>query len=60
MKGDFFVMLFTQDGSYTPLEQADKEDIARFETEEEARTAAESSLLGDMFGYEVFNICCGI
>lgn len=56
--GDFFVMLTTQSGGCTPLMTCDDE-FATFETEDAARKAAESSLLGDAFGYEVFERGCG-
>ncbi|UKA12835.1 hypothetical protein [Photobacterium damselae] len=63
MKGNFFVMLTTQDGGYTPLMKRKDGDsdveFAKFDTEEEARQSAESTTLGEMFGYEVFEIGCG-
>lgn len=57
MKGDFFVMLNTQSGSYTPM--MDDEDIAKYETFEEAVSVAKQNPLGEHFGYEVFEIGCG-
>ncbi|MDK9789839.1 hypothetical protein [Vibrio sp. D431a] len=63
-KGDFFVMLTTQNGGCTPL--MNKEDstmaepnLATFTSESEAKSAAETSVLGQMFGYEVFERGCG-
>tara|TARA_R110000823_G_scaffold196638_1_gene327965 strand:- start:185 stop:397 length:213 start_codon:yes stop_codon:yes gene_type:complete len=62
--GDFFVMLTTQDGCYTPLELCTSianniSDFATFETEEDAREGALSSVLGEKFGYEIFEIGMG-
>ncbi len=59
--GDFFVMLTTQNGSYTPLELCtsignDTSDLAKFETQELAEEGALNSVLGETFGYEVFEI----
>ena len=62
--GDFFVMLTTQSGGYTPLETCtsianDTSEFARFETRELAIEGATGSVLGSEFGYEVFQIGCG-
>lgn len=51
--GDFFVMLNTQGGGYTPLMRGDDE-IAQFGTADEAKASAEDNLLGAHFGFEVF------
>lgn len=53
---DFFVMLNMQDGGcgVTPLTEFNSDKLAMFNTEEAARKAAKSSVLGDAFGYEVF------
>ncbi len=62
-EGDFFVMLTTQSGGYTPLTQHEGPEagtLAKFKTQEEAKTGAESSVLGEHFGYEVFEIGCGL
>ena len=64
MKGNFFVMLTTQDGGYTPLMMCTDigtydAEFAKFDTEEEARQSAEGTVLGEMFGFEVFEIGCG-
>jgi hypothetical protein len=40
----FFVMLYTPDGGYTPMITDD--GMAKYETEEKARKAAENSSLG--------------
>lgn len=62
-KGDFFVMLTTQNGGCTPLVKTDtvtgEDEFVTFNTEAEAEKAAESSILGEMFGYEVFERGCG-
>ena len=59
-KGDFFVMLTTQSGGYTPLvSDVDLDSLAKFETEAAASAAAQNSVLGSEFGYEVFQIGCG-
>ena len=60
-KGDFFVMLTTQKGGYTPLELCtsianNTSELAKFETEELAKEGALGSVLGENFGYEVFEI----
>lgn len=62
--GDFFVMLTTQEGSYTPLQTCTnitecEAEFARFETRIKAREAALDSVLGDMYGYEIFEIGYG-
>ncbi len=60
-KGDFFVMLTTQSGGYTPLETCtsiadDTSELAKFKTKELAVVGALGSVLGSEFGYEVFEI----
>lgn len=52
--GDYFVMLQTPNGSYTPLMDDRGDEIAKFETIKAAKDGARSSLLGDKFGYEIF------
>jgi hypothetical protein len=52
---DYFVMLITQKSSFTPMMNDD--EIAKYETLEDARTAARDNLLGYHFGYEIF--CMG-
>ena len=59
--GDFFVMLTTQGGGYTPLElctsiENDTSELAKFQTRDLAKTGALVSVLGEMFGYEVFQV----
>jgi len=56
--GDFFVMLYTQNGSFVPM-MVDDYDIAKYKTEEEARLAATDNPLGEVFGYEIFEIGAG-
>jgi hypothetical protein len=63
-KGDFFVMLTTQKGGYTPLELCtsiadDTSVFAKFKTKEDAREGALGSVLGEQFGYEIFEIGMG-
>ena len=63
-KGDFFVMLTTQKGNYTPLELCtsianNTSEFAKFETKEGAREGALGSVLGEQFGYEIFEIGTG-
>lgn len=61
--GDYFVMLNTQGGGYTPLEtypnDAGDAEIAKFTTLATANKGAEDSVLGGYFGYEVFQIGMG-
>lgn len=59
-EGDFFVMLNTQRGSYTPLMDSHNDDIAKFITVEAACECADANMLGEHFGYEVFEIGCGV
>ena len=51
---DFFVMLTTPDGGYTPMTTGDDDEMAKYATLEEARSAALGSVLGEHFGYEIF------
>jgi hypothetical protein len=62
--GDFFVMLTTQKGGYTPLELCtsiadNTSEFAKFETKELAKEGALGSVLGEQFGYEIFEIGTG-
>lgn len=50
--GDYFVMLCTQGGGYTPLMAED--DMAKFETLKAAKECAEGNVLGIHFGFEVY------
>ena len=54
---DYFVMLFTQGGGYTPL--MDDENIAKFSSVSDARDCAENNMLGSHFGFEIFRIGSG-
>tara|TARA_B100000809_G_scaffold134362_1_gene132056 strand:- start:968 stop:1180 length:213 start_codon:yes stop_codon:yes gene_type:complete len=63
-KGDFFVMLTTQQGGYTPLELCtsianNTSELAKFKTKEDARKGALESVLGEQFGYEIFEVGTG-
>jgi hypothetical protein len=49
---DFFVMLTTQGGGYTPL--MDDDSIAQFNSEDDARACAAENMLGAHFGFEIF------
>ncbi|WP_062266962.1 hypothetical protein [Endozoicomonas arenosclerae] len=56
---DYFVMLATQNGGYTPLMDSNSDNIAKFKTAEEARKAAKNSVMGEMFGFSIFDIADG-
>ena len=62
MKGkDFFVMLNHPSRGYVPMDNGNRHfELAKFETAEEAKAAAENSSLGAEFGFEVFEIGRGI
>ena len=49
---DFFVMLNTQRGGYTPLMNDD--EIATFDSVDAAVSCAQQNPLGAYFGFEVF------
>jgi hypothetical protein len=62
--GNFFVMLFTPKGDFTPLMlcidiATCESELAKFETKEAARDGALGSVLGEQFGYEIFEIGTG-
>lgn len=60
MSKDFFVMLNTPNGTVTPLEtEEDSLEVALFGTREAADAGAKSSVLGEHFGYEIFERGCG-
>ncbi len=52
-QGDFFVMLNTQRGGFTPMTDENGE-LATFDSLERARHGADNCVLGEAFGYEVF------
>ena len=58
----FFVMLNHPSDSIpaVPLIDPDSDNIGFYETEGEAGCAAESSHLGEEWGYEIFELGCGI
>lgn len=56
--GNFFVMLCTQGGGYTPLMAND--DIAKFDTVDAAKECAHSNPLGNHFGFEVYERGSGL
>jgi hypothetical protein len=51
-------MLNTQGGGYTPMMSDD--DIAKFGSADEAKACAEENILGEHFGFEVFERGTGI
>ena len=53
----YFVMLATQDGSFTPM--MDDEEIAKFKTLMEAVWGAQNNTLGKAFGWYVYKIGTG-
>ena len=57
--GNFFVMLTHPACEYIPMTEGDG-DLAKFETEQKARECAEQNPLGEAYGYEVFEIGCGL
>lgn len=59
----FFVMLNHPScpGNYLPMGCGEHDfELARFATKDEAEKAAKESVLGENFGYEVFEIGCGV
>jgi hypothetical protein len=51
----YFVMLDNQDGKLIqPLLDEDGMDVALFDTEHDAREAAQANAVGSHFGYEIF------
>ena len=57
---DYFVMLNTQNGSFTPLMDEKGDDIAKFATDDDADKMAAQNPMGEHFGYEVFQIGMGL
>lgn len=49
-EGDFFVMLTTQRGGYTPMMDSVNDDIAKFKTADTAHNCAKQNILGENFG----------
>ena len=58
MRKDFFVMLNHPSGGIVPMVD-ENEDLATYDTEEDARDAANNSFLGDACGFEIFKRGCG-
>jgi hypothetical protein len=56
--GNFFVMLRTSGDGYTPLMAED--DVAKFETLGAAVDCAQGNLLGNHFGFEVYERGAGV
>lgn len=53
--GPYFVMLYHPSCQYVPL-MGNDDDIARFESESDAIACADSTSLGEQFGFEVFSM----
>lgn len=60
MEDDFFVMVNTPDGGYTPLMDETGEEVAKYLTLNAAIEDAKHSVWGEMFGFEVFERGLGI
>ena len=60
MEKDFFVMLNTPDGGYTPMTTGYDDEMAKFGTYDDAVSAAQNTSLGDAFGFEVFQRGYGV
>lgn len=58
MNRDFFVLLTHPNTKPVPLTNS-IEDLVYFESYEKAVNAAKSSILGEFYGYEVFQLGCG-
>ncbi|MGR5448745.1 hypothetical protein ACP3V3_02930 [Vibrio sp. PNB22_3_1] len=54
---DYFVMLATQNGSFTPM--MDDDEIAKFPSVYKARNAAKQTVLGEAFGFQIFRYGSG-
>ncbi len=51
---EYFVMLNLQRGGISPMTLGEDDELALFETQEEAEASAKNNVLGDAFGFEVF------
>lgn len=60
MDKDFFVMLNLPDGGYTPMITGDNDELGKYSTYEEAKSAAENSVLGEVYGFEIFQRGYGV
>lgn len=63
-KGRFFVMLNTQSGGFIPLMRCtniatNEAEFATFDNHDDAREGALESVLGEKFGFEVFEMGAG-
>ena len=58
-KGDYFVILNHPNCGFVHMSEGDENDLARFETEDDARNAAKANALGGTFGYEIFEAGTG-
>jgi len=60
MNKPYFVILNCSNGGITPLVTGDlHEELATFDSEDEAAEAARNNTLGNFFGFEVFCAGCG-
>ena len=58
MEKPYFAMLNTQSGGITPM--VDGEELATFEHDYECEAAAQGTVLGFHYGFEVFEVGCGV
>jgi hypothetical protein len=56
----FFVLLNVPNHKPMALLDDDTEELLYFDTELKARQAATSTWVGERFGYEVFELGCGV
>jgi len=59
MDKPYFAMLNTQQGGITPL-MDDDDLLATYDYDYECEAAAASTILGNYYGFEVFEIGCGV
>lgn len=60
MMKPYFIMLNCSNGGITPLVTGDLDDeLATYDTEDEAVAAGKDNTLGNHFGFEVFCTGCG-
>jgi len=52
---NFFAMINHPNAGFTPLIDADTNDIGKYATMDDAGAAAESSSLGEEYGYAIFD-----
>jgi len=59
MEEDKFFVMLNHPKCLPLIMMKDEENVAYFDTQEEAKVAANDNDLGDAFGYEVFQLGCG-